>query len=294
MTTESTPPLPPVPPPPTPFAPPPPQPPSAPPTPRPAERRAALPWVIAAAAVVVALACAGALVLTRADGSGGSSLTDAGRGGERGFPTPEAAVEYFAERVSAGDLGGALEVFTVESAVEGYSFEAESERIDVVMPVSWLPSSSAGYEALNVELRRGEVASQVRFLVRNALAPDLDFYASIELDDETTASDIVDALAPDGLAGFGVARVEVLEPALRGDHDPFQEVAESFGAEELREVAVLYETPNGRAVGGAEVMRYGDDWYLRSLTSALIGTSLGELTPASEAEYEELVAGVNG
>ncbi len=297
MSVASTPGVPPVPPPVPPWG-------APPPPPSPA-RQSVLPWAVAAVAGVVALACAGGLIVTLAvDGdpapasaADGAELP-AGPRVERGFRTPEAAVTYVAERVSEGDLGGALEAFAVESLVADYSFEADVERVEVVSPVSWLPADSPGYRALDVELRRGEVAWQLRSLVRVVAAPELDFDMTIELDDETSASDIAAALAVDGLAGFAVVRADVLEPTMRPgadpDRNPFEAAAEAFGADELKEVAVLYETSEGLAVGGAEVLRYGDEWYVRSLSSALIGTSPGELTPTSLPAYEGLVASING
>lgn len=307
MNAEPPPPVPPVPPDVAPWqvAPAPPVPPvpgwsAAPPPPAP--RRGALPWVVAAVAGVVALACAGALVVTLADddaaasGAGGSAGD--GPRGERGFSSPEAAVTYLADRVAEGDLGGAFEAFAVESAAAGYSFEAEADRLGVITPMSWLPDDSPGYQALNTELRRGEVANQLRELVRSVAAPDMELEFTIDLRGTTTASEVAAALATDRLAGFRVVRVDVLEPTMRPgadpDRNPFELTAQAFGADELVEVAVLYETRGGLVVGGAQVVRYGGDWYLRTLSSALIGTSLVELSPTSEAEYAGLVASING
>lgn len=260
-------------------------------------RRAVLPWTVAAVAVVVALACAGALVLTGSDDDGAGGAGAGAAGGERGFATPEAAVTYLAERVAAGDLGGAFEAFAVESIVDGYSFEAEAERLGGLSPVTWLPADSPGYRALNTELRRGEIASQLRSLVRAVAAPDRNLDVFVDLEGGTTASDVAAALATDRLDGFRVVRADLLvltmRPGADPDRNPFVLAAEAIGADELQEVAVLYETPGGLVVGGAQVVRYGNDWYLRSLTSALIGTSIGELTPTSQLEYEALVASIN-
>lgn len=307
MSAESTPGFPPVPPPVVPEqAPPPPPGPPAPPQsslPTPVApqapvlaRRAVLPWAVAAGAVVVALACAGALALTGSGDDGARGAGAGATGSERGFPTPEAAVTYLAERVADGDLGGAFEAFAVESVVDGYSFEENAERIGGVSPVTWLPADSPGYRALDGELRRGEVAMRLRELVRAVAAPDRDFGVFTDLGPGTTASDIAAALAPDRLAGFAVVRADVLEPTPRpgAGRNPFEALAEGIGADELTEVAVLYETPNGLVVGGVQAVRYGDHWYLYDLTSALIGTSIGELTPTSQLAYEGLVASING
>lgn len=265
---------------------------------RPQRRSVVVPWTVAAVAVVAALVSVGALALTRADrgaaGGGDGPFDDESPRIERGFASPEAAVEYLAERVAAGDLGGALEAFAVESMVEGYSFEVANGFVEAVSPVSWLPASSPGYRALDADLRRGDAATQVLWLVRQVTAPDLDVYVMVELDDEQTASDVAAALAPEGLTGLTVRRVDELHPALRGDTDPFAVWAEAYGADEMRELAVLYETPGGTAVGGARVLRYGREWYLWDLSSAVLGTASGELDPESELAYLALVASVGG
>lgn len=266
-------------------------PPPAPPAPSAAaSRRATLPWVITAVAVVVAVACAGALVRTRADGDRSDAPT--GPRVERTFATPEEAVGYFADRVAAGDLGAALEAFALAPAVDGYSFEAEGEYVGAMTPATWLPASSEGYRAVDADLRRGDAASQVRSFVRAIAAPDLEDGVTIVLDDRETAADIAAALAPERLSGLEVVSVDPLQAPLRegADRDPFVARAAVYGADELAEVAILYETSEGLAHSGATLLRYGDRWSLWSLSSALVGAMRGELVPTSEPEYADLVA----
>lgn len=296
--TPRTPPVgPPPPPPPSPPTPAPPSPPGrptpvgAPPAAAPV-RSARLPWVVAGLALLMAVVSTGLLVSATlgADAPDGPATS-----GERGFARPEEAVEYFGSRVAEGDLAGALEVFAVESPVERYSFQAEAERFGVVSSSTWLPASSPGYVAVDANLRRGSIGFQMLFLVRELVAPDVEFAPTIDLDaDGLTAAAIEAELAPDGLAGFGVRRVEVLRPTPRGDGDPSAVRAATYGADELLEVAVLYETPDGTFIGGMELLRYGDTWLIWSLDAPMLGLVLAEIRPSSESAFDATVAGING
>jgi hypothetical protein len=265
-------------------------------TPSPSARRARLPWIVAAVAVVVALASVGALVRASAGestpvgepapvgepvpGRSGESAD-----GERGFASPEDAVGYFVARVAAGDLAGATEAFAVRSMVDGFSFQAYSERYGVVSAVTWLPESSAGYLAINEDLRRGDVARQLCFFVEAVAAPGRDFGITQTLTDDLTAADIEADLSPEHLAGLSLVRVDDLNRPGDDGSEVFDAIAELYGADELREVAVLYGTADGSVRGGMQLLRFGDEWYVWNMASNIMGTIMGEVEPMSELEY---------
>lgn len=260
------------------------------------------PWVVAAVAVVVALVSTSTLAATllndrgRADEARDTDVAgvDGAALNERGFASPDDAVEYVVERVAAADLDGALQAFAVESMVAGYSFERESERLGVVAPTSWLPASAPGYRAVDAAIRRGNIGYQMMSLVRAVAAPDVDLDVTVTLDDGLTAAEIEADLAPEGLQGLAVLRIDELRPTARDGSDPFATMAAGYGADEMREVAILYDTPSGAALGGMQLVRYGDSWHVWNLNSVLLGLMLGELQPTSEGAYENAVRGING
>jgi hypothetical protein len=157
---------------------------------------------------------------------------------------------------------------------------------------TWLPVSSEGYRTIDEGLRRGEVAGQLLVLVRGVLAPDRDFTATTVLGDDLTAADLERELAPEPLADLSVLRVDELNRPGDRFSEAFERQADVYGADELREVGVLYGTANGPVMGGATLLRYGDDWYVWNLTSSLLGTAIGGLEPTSALDYQDAVAGI--
>ncbi len=242
-----------------------------------------LPWVVAAVAVVVALGALTFAVLRPAPLSGAADSR------EHGSSSPEAAVRFLAERLAAKDGAGAASAFAVEHLVDGYSFQAQAERLRVVTAMTWLPSSSDGYRALSIAERRGTVASQLRFLVEALVAPDLDLNVTQEVTGSTTAADIEADLAPDALASLTVVRVD--EIASPGDRaaEALAASGKPYGADEVQEVAVLLGTDHGPQLAGMRVVRFGSDWYVWDLSSAVLGTGYASLEPTSEEQYLDTV-----
>lgn len=277
-----------------------PVPPPVPPySPVPPERATRLPWVVAIVAVVVALVSVGALVRVsvteRASAGDPAPARPAPPAGEeRGFASPEDAVDYFVMCVAAGDLAGATDAFTITSAVKGFSFEASSERLGAVSPATWLPEAPE-YRAVNEGRRRGDVAFQLGFLIEYVAAPDRDFGTTQELSTDLTAADLGADLAPERLTGLSVIRVDdVIGPDGQDPGPSGAAIAGGYGADEFREVAVLYDTSEGPALGGVQLFRFGDEWFIWNLSSAVLGLSMSQLEPISETLYVATLAQAQG
>jgi hypothetical protein len=245
------------------------------------------PYLLIATAVLVALAAAVALVVVLVTGADADG-SDPGRTGraERGFASPEEAVEFLVDRLAAGDAG-ATEAFAVAPVVEGYDFERLVERQHSATSYRLLPDGPEGYDDLNVELRRGEVAEQVRSFVRSILAPERDQLRTTSLDDGTTAADLAEELSPEPLAELSLARVDELE----NDDEEFlasvAREAETYGADEIRMIAMLLDTAEGQVIGGAVAVRYGEEWGLMSLTTPLLDVLPAQVEPVTEEGYLE-------
>jgi hypothetical protein len=246
-------------------------------------RRSRLPWVLAALAVVVALAAVAALAVVLV--SGDDEDSSAGAGTERSFASPEEAVGHLVDRLAAGEVGAASEAFAVESLVDGYSFEAYTERLQAATYESWLPGGSQGFDDLNAELRRGAVADELRSLVRSILAPDRDYLTTTPLDDDLTAADVAGELSPEPLSELSVVRVDELDNTDPGYLESLEAQAAVYGADELRMVAVLLDTAEGQVAAGATVVRYDDEWALMSLSAPLLNIPTAQVSPTSEEGY---------
>jgi hypothetical protein len=249
---------------------------------------ARLPWVVAIVATLVALAAVTALVIVQ-------NRSDSAKA-ERGFATPEEAVTYVAERLAAGDAAGASQAFAVRPMVDGYSFEAEVEQLRATSYQTWLPPSSSSYDEINEGLRRGAIAEQLSSMVHSILTPDRYQSVTVALSDDLTAADLVDELSPADLSELSVVRVDLLDREESGYQDPLDQTANRFGAEDLQEAAVLYDTAAGLTMGGAFLMSYEGRWYVWRLNSPLLGlgTRNGEIEPTSEKGYRDAVAQATG
>jgi hypothetical protein len=247
------------------------------------------PWVVASVCVVVALAASAALVLR----------APAAPVGDHGFATPEEAVTYVVGRLAAGDAAGAGEAFAVDHMVSGYSYQAQAERQNAIAPNGWLPATSDGFRAIDAGRRRGEVAYELQVFVQHAIAPQYDFTLSVSPADSATIARFESALAPQGLASLSLVRVDaILPPAGSRYATNAAKQVKQYGADEMRETTFLIRTSQGTALGGMQLLRYGNSWYVWDMTSVLSGLDMGGLQPMSEQDYldnlAKIQAGVNG
>jgi hypothetical protein len=244
------------------------------------------PWFVAAGAVIVALAAVVTMLATRGGSSSDSS--------ERGFDDPEAAITYVADRLAAGDAEGASSAFVVERAVDGYDFEAQADWIKVVAPDTWLPADSAAARSIDAGVRRGAVAVELRILVRSVLAPDRDPLAPVLLDGSVTPADVAAELDLGRLDQLSVQRVDELDRGEASWAAQVEAQRKIYGAEAVKQLAVLYDTPNGPAMGGATLLEYDGEWFVWSLASALLDVSPGRVTPTSEQDYLDAIDQARG
>ena len=135
---------------------------------------------------------------------------------------------------------------------------------------------------------RTESVNRLQFrIVRSILAPERDQLRTTSLDDGTTAADLAEELAPEPLAELSLARVDELE----NDDEEFlasvAREAETYGADEIRMIAMLLDTAEGQVIGGAVAVRYGEEWGLMSLTTPLLDVLPGQVEPVTEEGYLE-------
>lgn len=240
-----------------------------------------LPWVLVAVLAVVAVTLGVLLAL----GSGDSSDS------ERGFATPEEAIEFSTEQLADGDAPAALSAWAVDAQAENLDLEASLDHVGAYSPhdTAALPSDDELFVELARTSRAALAAQQYRRLAFSLLLPDIDVDTVVLLDDEISADDIADPLDSARLAGLRPERIDRVEGPERFD-EVLADQADIVGADERREYVVLYEWEGDTYLGGVGVLRYDDEWFVESLTSTFAGTSFGALEPTSSADYEDLLA----
>lgn len=253
----------------------------------PPRRRGALPWVLVAVLTVVAVAL-GVLLATR---SGGSSTAS------QGFASPEEAIETSTQQVADGDAAGALTAWAGDAQAEGLDLESTLERLQAFAPydTTSLPSQDAFFVELAKTARAGTAAEQYRRLTLSLLLPeevDLDTTTALDRGD-VSSQDIADALDSARLAGLRAESVDRVEGP-DGAADRFAEMAALVGADEAREYVVLYEWDGETYLGGASVLRYGDEWSISGLVAPLANVGPGSLEQMTTEDYEGLVEELSG
>lgn len=246
-------------------------------------RVGALPWVLVAVLAVVAVV----LGVLLAVGSGG-----AGDSEQRGFATPEEAVETSTERIAEGDAAGALTAWATDAQAENLDLVGTLERLRAFTPAdtSSLPSDDELFVELAKTTRAGAAAEQYRRMTISLLLPDVDLDSTTPLEKgDVSAQDIVDELDSARLAGLTAQRIDQVKGPGKLDEN-LAEAAKLVGADERREYVVLYELDGETYLGGVGVLRYGDDWQIDRLQSDFAGTAYGALEAITSEEYDDLVA----
>lgn len=230
-------------------------------------------------------------VLLAVGGGGGTSDSSS-----QGFATPEEAIEFSTERIADGDAAAALTAWAGDAQAENLDLVGTLERLRALSPAdtSSVPSDDELFVELGQSIRAGTAAEQYRRMAFSLLLPEVRTDTTTVLDGrDVTAQDIADGLDSARLAGLKVQQVDRVEGPERFD-ELLAQAATLVGADEKREYVVLYQWDGQTYLGGAGVLRYGDEWQIETLTSMLAGTADGTLEPTTADEYDDLVAGFAG
>ena len=134
---------------------------------------------------------------------------------------------------------------------------------------------------------------ELRSLIRSVLAPDRDQTVTTVLDDDLTAAELAGELSPEPLSELAVARVDEIDRTDAAYLETLEQQGAVYGADELRMVAMLLER-QGQVMGGATLVRYGDEWAVMSLTAPLLDIPPARLVPASEQDYLDAMESARG
>ncbi len=263
--------------------------------------------LLVAAITAVALALTGTLSLARdvADETGSVSPARGTVEGP-GFDTPEAAAEAFLEGLRDQDVEAMTNAFAIESFVEKCDHAAAIERLELAS--SFVAQQSCpfpndnpfGLDA-NLLFRRSHVADEVSRILMSRISPHLwdpgnggvpseviaDGDAAREYQEQTEADLEVHEFA-------AISAVTAVSPALfvpRYSPAQWEEATakrvKPYGLtpDEYRDVALLFTVEGERWLFTPSVGRYGDRWYLISLSSIL--TSILNLDPGGQGLVPE-------
>ncbi len=239
---------------------------------------------VIAAALAVALPFA---TVSRADG-----LVDAEfRFAELEFATPEAAVGHFLGSIVKSDLAGALQAFGGNEYADGFDFAKFSRRMGAIQPFGQLaPEEYPLFDHLNRVALLARYAQQIQMLAYS-LSPEIqiDQTQKIENDDQIAA--FVTAVDPAKLARLTIAKAYKVVPVSDRYKDIGARQAEPLGADEIAEIAILYELDGRYFKHGARLLRFGSSWHIDWLNSIVTETpASGAAVPTTEEEFDAIIA----
>lgn len=209
--------------------------------------------------------------------------------GSARFTQPEEVVKEFVRRIGNEDFLGAIELFNCDMKAEKYDFATYVTRIRSIHCIMLLPSSSKGYVALNREKLRGDATMEIRMFTASILLPD-KFRAYIDkmpyvfpkgASDAVVAEEIrefTEALDPQRLQGLRFLSMTFSTPSKHFSEKNQQSTKKNnltYGCDERKEYIVLYELAGKIFKGGVMLTRYGETWFIDSLSSYLADTPFG-------------------
>jgi hypothetical protein len=218
--------------------------------------------------------------------------------------TPEDAIKGFVGAVAKADGEKVLRWFAISNYAKGFDFVANANRIGALTPAQDLPPSSTPmFRSFNEVGRASASAGEVTMLVYSMISSLAETPEALTRTEPITGSsnlveEFVASLDPANLTPFTVKEIaRVAAPGtVQGDKMKSVWAARSkiAGADEWREYLALYEIGPKTFIGGVTLLRYGKDWSIYSLTSALGGTSGdGSAKFASSAEFKTAVDAAN-
>ncbi len=250
---------------------------------------------IALGALSVVLAIALALSLTGVLGAAGAA---GGAVASKSFGTPEDAINYFVDRLKAGDFDGAIGACAINEMAKGFDYKAFAERIQALMPVgvSYMPSEYKQY----IEYNRSKLEQQVLTqMVCFAISFNLSGENSGIINGQTTM--LKDGKLPDGIIEqFDPSKLSGLKlmdigKAPKHDDERNREMqkkqAKIYGADDIQFRTVLYEYGGKLYIGGFTIIEYSGGWMIQNMSDSLAGISiLGTPIPvADRSAYEDML-----
>lgn len=226
----------------------------------------------------------------------GPIATAQDQAGDVSFKTPEEAITFFMQAVAQGNVPQIMQASAINEMSEKFRFDLQADRLQVLMIQFPAPSDYPFYVEINKAQFSGEILNQVRNLAYGLLSTEKGMLDGrvVPIDTEGTVR-FMKEVNPERLAQLQVMETGLPEPEIAHTErnlDNWNRQAQVYGADELTERVVLILFEGSYYYAGFRLLRYGDNWKISSVTSALGGTSpLGTPQRTTKQEFQELVNG---
>lgn len=206
------------------------------------------------------------------------------------YDTPQAVAEAFTVAISSNDFETALDLYGFETRAAEYDFVQMLNRLKVYMPSLDMPAPSyEAYAPLNAAVARGRSASYLYYFAISFLTAEDYVSAPYSGFDEQWPAAFAESVDPAQL--HGLTLISLLDPPLADDERTiadFTTQAAAYGAAEKIEKIAVYTLDGRIFIGGFSFLRYGENWYIASLSSVLAGmNAYGQVVEVPLDEMED-------
>ena len=239
----------------------------------------------------VSLVLAILLVLSLTGVLGGASGAFAA---SKSFSMPEEAIEYFVDRMTAGDWEGALSACAVNEIAENYDYQAMVERIQALVPsMQCLPSEYEEFVGHNRASIRAGILRQMAWMTFSITLPEEydEFLQYMPTSEGVDFDDVVEDMDPAPVSGLKLVRIESHEMSSQNEEN-YDRQAAGYGADALTSRVVLYEYDGDYYAGGFTLLQYNGRWLILNLNDNLAGIPVsGALIEVDDEDAFEFMLG---
>lgn len=210
------------------------------------------------------------------------------------FATPEEAITFYIQALAEGDIDKLMQVSAADEMSENFSFDLFIGRVQALFPNAAAPSTDY---PLYLEMNRAQFTWELLFQTRNLayglLVTDPEsLNQTVRMDAEGAAA-FRQEVDPAQLAPLEVAQIGIPEPELVQTErlqTNWDAQAQMFGADEFTERVALLEFEGNYYLAGFVLLRYGDNWKIRGLGSALGGVNaFGAPEQTTPSNFQTLI-----
>lgn len=202
-----------------------------------------------------------------------------------GFTSPEQAAEFVVQAVVESRQEDALTAFASTKLPTDGTIITPADNIPPVLQQAL--SLQEGDNETRREMEQERFSENERYMLQNFVQAFLPpTVSTAESGAISNASEIQTSLK-----GLSIVSIDTPPLASQADaKDAFKKTAQELGADEMTERILLYKWQGATYLGGMTFVRFGNDWFVYNLHSALVGTPPnGSVLPMEEEVYRKIL-----
>lgn len=190
------------------------------------------------------------------------------------YTTPEDAVAAYIDGVTERDMEAVLASTAIDNMSKGYDFVSQVDRIESMSILIPMPKDEELFNEINKLSFEARIAGQVKILIYGLMTTNEFIDGKIVKMDAAGASELATVFRADRLKNIKLVKVGIPSPAVLNS-ERYQvmavQMSKIYGAETSTERVALISFEGLNFALGFSLVRYGDDWLVRSQDSPIGG-----------------------